>query len=132
MSIPVKEAAASFQREKVDILSALHFADKAKTPLVVGQYQSYRTANEQVANSHTETFAAMTLFIDRVDWYNVPVFIRTGKKLSKRRTEVLIEFKKLPFQKSELEPNRLILNIQTIRKWCCLCETVIPSGRFTL
>jgi len=116
MSIPVKEAASSFQREKVDILSALHFADKTKTPLVVGQYQSYRSVSEQVANSTTETFAALTLSIDRVDWYNVPVFIRTGKKLSKRRTEVVIEFKKLPFQKPELEPNRLILNIQPEEK----------------
>lgn len=116
MAIPVKETAESFQREKENILSALHFADKKKNSLVVGQYHSYQKESEQVANSQTETFAALTLFIDKLDWYNVPIFIRTGKKLAKRRTEVVIEFKKLPFQKENLEPNRLILNIQPEEK----------------
>ncbi len=112
MTIPVKEAPESFQREKLGILSALHFAKEDKTPLVVGQYASYRSQDMQVANSVTETFAACTLFIDKLDWYKVPVFIRTGKRLSKRRTEIVIEFKKLPFQKQDLEPNRLVINIQ--------------------
>ncbi|MBI4836538.1 MAG: glucose-6-phosphate dehydrogenase [Candidatus Abawacabacteria bacterium] len=112
MSIPVKESALSFQREKNNVLASLHFADKIRNPLCIGQYASYRQEAEQVKNSTTETFAAMTLFIDQVHWYNVPIFIRTGKKMAKKRTEVVIEFKKLPFQKADLPPNRLILNIQ--------------------
>lgn len=112
MSIPVKESARSFQREKLGILSALHFAREEPQQLVVGQYASYQSQGENVAQSQTETFAAMTLFIDKLDWHHVPVFIRTGKKLSKRKTEVVVEFKKLAFQDQSLEPNRLIINIQ--------------------
>ncbi len=111
MSIPVKESAESFQREKTSILSSLHFPDKGPNSLVIGQYKSY-SKEGNIAKSKTETFAAMRLYIDQLNWYNVPIFLRTGKRMKKKRTEVVIEFKKLPFQRSDLAPNRLVLNIQ--------------------
>src|SRR5262249_34569320 len=68
--------------------------------------------------SKTETFAAMKLFIDNFRWEGVPIYLRSGKSLWKKGTEVVIEFKKSPegiFRGTEitrLEPNRLIFHVQ--------------------
>jgi len=109
MSIPLTESAESFQREKYAILSALSFSPK-KENLLLGQYASYRKIPGVKKNSRTETFMAVKLKIDRESWYGVPIFIRTGKKLSQRATYIAVEFKKMPFQK-EIESNRLIFEL---------------------
>src|SRR6266849_7247610 len=65
--------------------------------------------------SKTETFVAGRLLIDNWRWAGVPFYIRTGKRLAKRSTEIMIEFRRAPhivFREREIEPNRLELNIQ--------------------
>jgi len=65
--------------------------------------------------SKTETFVAGKLLIDNWRWAGVPFYLRTGKRLAKRTTEIMIEFRRAPhmvFREREVEPNRLILNIQ--------------------
>lgn len=77
------------------------------------------TDEERVApNSTTETYVAMKLLIDNWRWADVPFYLRTGKRLKKRVTEIAIQFKKAPsimFQKTrteELSPNLLVIHIQ--------------------
>ncbi len=115
MNMPLNPTVESIQREKNNILSALeHSGDKKD--LVFGQYESYRACEEVPAMSQTDTFAAMKLHINRREWYDVPVFIRTGKALSERVTRVVIEFEKMPFQDRETPTNRLIFEAKPFEK----------------
>ncbi len=115
MSIPITENFYSIHREKYSILSALQFI-KSKKNIVLGQYKSYHGEKDIPKNSHTETFAALRLFIDRESWYKVPIYIRTGKKMDKKDTCAVIEIKKFAFQPKEEQPNRLIIELQPDEK----------------
>lgn len=110
MSIPITADAKSFHREKHAILSALDFSARSEN-IYLGQYEGYKDILGVKENSKTETYFATKLKIDRESWYGVPIFIRTGKRMKKKTTSVVIEFKKLPFQK-DIEPNRLIFELQ--------------------
>jgi glucose-6-phosphate 1-dehydrogenase len=75
--------------------------------VVRGQYQGYRQEAGVAPDSQVETFAAVKLFIDSWRWADVPFYIRTGKDLPVRATEILVELKNPPqtvFQ--EVEPPR--------------------------
>jgi glucose-6-phosphate 1-dehydrogenase len=80
-------------------------SDKVSERVVRGQYSGYR---EEVDNpgSNTETFAAVTLFIENKRWKGVPIKLMTGKALDERRTEVRINFK------GDGSSNRLVFRIQ--------------------
>jgi len=111
MSIPVNKDAKSLQREKHNILSAIDCPCDSDN-IVLGQYTGYKKTNGVRKGSKTETFAAMRLFIDREDWYDVPIYIRTGKNLHEKHTYVVIELKKFPFQEDDEEPNRIVFELQ--------------------
>ena len=75
----------------------------------------YRQEPGVSPTSRTETFVAAQLLIDNWRWAGVPFYLRTGKRLAKRSTEIVIEFRRAPhmvFRERDLEPNRLVLNIQ--------------------
>ncbi len=114
MSIPISEDAESFQREKYAILSALKFAPDPDN-IFLGQYKSYKKLDGVKKDSKTETFMSAKIKIDRESWYGVPIFIRTGKQLQRKATYIVVEFKKMRFQK-DMEPNRLILELQPNEK----------------
>lgn len=61
--------------------------------LVLGQYKGYRQEDKVDANSSTETFVAMKLFVDNERWQDVPFYLRTGKKLKTREIEIIVQFK---------------------------------------
>jgi len=115
MSIPISESASSLQREKFSILSAVKVHPEKNT-MVIGQYASYKKENGVKKGSKTETFAAIRLMIDQEAWYHVPIFIRTGKKLHKKQTYIVIEFKKFQFQNKEEAPNLLVIQISPDEK----------------
>ncbi len=79
---------------------------------------SYRTEPDVAPDSSTETFAALKLRIDNWRWADVPFYLRTGKRLHKRTTEIAIQFKRAPFHLfrdtpvEKLETNRLVIYIQ--------------------
>jgi glucose-6-phosphate 1-dehydrogenase len=79
---------------------------------------AYRDESKVDPASTTETFVAMKLFIDNWRWADVPFYLRTGKRLPKRVTEIGIQFKRAPFilfrqtAIQQLAPNRLSLRIQ--------------------
>src|SRR5688572_16849107 len=120
MEPPISFAAEDIRDEKVKVLHAVlppASADVAHD-VVRAQYVDYtQEANVDVA-SRTETFVAMRLFIDNWRWAGVPMYLRTGKKLPRRMTEVVVQFKCAPlmlFRETPvhaLNPNRLVLRIQ--------------------
>lgn len=87
---------------------------------LIGETQvcAYQMEDKVAKNSSTPTYVAMKLEIDNWRWANVPFYIRTGKRLKKRVTEIAIQFKKAPSmmfqhtQTEELSANLLILHIQ--------------------
>ncbi len=108
MNIPNHRNAASLQREKGNILEAIDCPCNAPN-VVLGQYASYKKSKGVAPKSKTETFAAVRLFLDSQQWYNVPIYIRTGKQLDKKHTYAVIELKKFPFQGDNEAPNRIII-----------------------
>ena len=86
--------------------------------VVCGQYQEYET--ELGRPSNTETYVAMKLAIENWRWAGVPFYIRTGKQLARRASEIVITFKQRPhdiFRRNgngaiDSQPNRLIIRLQ--------------------
>jgi glucose-6-phosphate 1-dehydrogenase len=121
----------AIRNEKVKVLESVRLmrASEISSYAVRGQYgpgekpdgtklAGYRQETNVDPHSKTETFAALKLFIDNWRWEGVPIYLRSGKSLWKKGTEVVIEFKKSPQATfrgtdiTELEPNRLIFHIQ--------------------
>ena len=104
MEAPITFGAEHLRNEKVKVLQALHVIDARS--VVRGQYAAgaidgepvvaYREEPGVSATSTTETFAAMRLHIDSWRWSGVPFFLRTGKRLARRDTRVVITFKDAP------------------------------------
>ena len=102
--------------EKLRVLKSLRALDNKD--MQTGQYQSYE--NELGKVSSTETFISLKVDIDNWRWAGVPFYVRTGKKLSTRASEIIITFKKKPHDifskikegKEEDAPNRLIIRVQ--------------------
>jgi glucose-6-phosphate 1-dehydrogenase len=131
MEPPLAVDGRSVRNEKVKVLNAVRLFDDDEVPLATarGQYDGGWVAGEEVpayrkeegvpGSSQTETFAALRLFLDSWRWAGVPFYLRTGKRLPKRSTEIAIFFKPAPqllFQdfldEPHLEPNVLSMRIQ--------------------
>ncbi len=120
MEPPVSWDADAIRDEKVKVFRA---ARRWSTPecgstVVRGQYEGYLQEKDVDPKSPRETFVAMKLLIDNWRWADVPFYLRTGKLLAEKETEIIINFKNVPhllFAKTaveELQPNRLIIRIQ--------------------
>ena len=102
--------------EKLRVLQALRPLEESE--IQIGQYENYAQELEQ--ESKTETFVAMKVNVDNWRWAGVPFYIRTGKKLGLRASEIVITFKNRPhdiFAKNgeaaaEDYPNRLVIRVQ--------------------
>jgi glucose-6-phosphate 1-dehydrogenase len=135
ISLTAMEPPASFKSEAVrDEQAKVLHAMKAFQPdevlhnTVRGQYgegrvdgavvPAYRAESGVSPDSRTETFVAMKFAIDNWRWAGVPFYLRTGKRLAKRHTEVTIQFKKTPLQifqdtaGHKLRTNQLVIQIQ--------------------
>lgn len=130
MEPPVAFDADAIRDEKVKLLRAipLFTPEQVANNVVRGQYTSgvvgtesaegYREEKGVNPNSSTETYVALKLFIENWRWADVPFYIRTGKRLPKRSTEVTVQFKRVPHQlytpeeTKGLTPNRLTIRIQ--------------------
>ncbi len=120
MEAPVRFEADLVRDEKVKVLRAVRRmagADFARNT-VRGQYEGYRQAKGVAPDSQTATFAAIKLHIDNWRWKGVPFYLRSGKAMSCRSTQIVIQFHEPPhllFQvpaSGHVEPNRLIVQIQ--------------------
>src|SRR3712207_2310557 len=130
MEPPVAFDAESVRAEKVKVLKAVRPIpeDEVDENAVRGQYTAgwvwgdevpgYREEEEVDPESVTETYVALRLFVDNWRWAGVPFFLRAGKRMPKKATEIAIQFHSSPHtpfahQDTEsLEPNVLVVRVQ--------------------
>lgn len=130
MEPPISFDANAVRDKKAEVLQAIHPLDpeEALSNAVRGQYdagtvqgeevQAYRSEQDVASDSTTETFVACKLNIDNWRWAGVPFYLRTGKRMKRRRTEIAIRFHQAPYSLfrgthvEKLHPNWLILRIQ--------------------
>ncbi len=91
MEPPASFNADALRNEKVKLLSAIRPIDLRET--VRAQYEGYRDIEDVAPDSQTPTFAALKLHIDNWRWQGVPFYLRSGKALARKVSEVIVEFK---------------------------------------
>ena len=94
MEPPASGSADALRDEKIKILNAIQPLDESH--IVRGQFRGYQDEPGVADDSQTETFAAVKLFVDSWRWADVPFYVRAGKHLPAKVTEVLVEFKHPP------------------------------------
>jgi glucose-6-phosphate 1-dehydrogenase len=128
MEEPVSFNPSALQTEKIKVLSATQLAEPLDETTSRGQYTGGWQGGEKVvgllgeegfaADSTTETFAAITLEVDTRRWAGVPFYLRTGKRLGRRVTEIALVFKRAPFlpfdptMTDELGTNAMVIRVQ--------------------
>ncbi len=128
MEPPADAGADSVRDEKVKVLKALRQVSRgtAQVKSVRGQYREGVVegkhvkgyAEERGGETETETFVAIRADIDNWRWAGVPFYLRTGKRLPERRTQIAIQFKSLPHNifgaaaQADLVANRLVIDLQ--------------------
>jgi glucose-6-phosphate 1-dehydrogenase len=136
MEPPTSFGAEDIRDEKNKVFRALRSVEGSDVAshVVAGQYQGYRQEEGVAKDSRTPTYVAMKLNVDSWRWKGVPFFLRAGKKLAKRLTEVSIHFKQVPisiFSTSEacqrLQPNVLRLRIQPEEGIALSFESKMPG-----
>ncbi|MDX1931096.1 MAG: glucose-6-phosphate dehydrogenase [Capsulimonadales bacterium] len=120
MEPPVSLDANAVRDEKVKVLRAIRSIarEDVSTSTVRGQYAGYRQENGVKPDSLTETYAAMRLFVDNWRWGGTPFYIRAGKAMPRRVTEVAVQFRSIPqvlfarMKREDVQPNVLAIRIQ--------------------
>ncbi|MGB9680144.1 MAG: glucose-6-phosphate dehydrogenase [Thermoanaerobacteraceae bacterium] len=119
MEPPVNLNTESIRDEKVKVLKSIEMftPEIVEKNVVRGQYIGYKEEEHVSFDSNTETFVALKLHIENFRWAGVPFYIRTGKKMPEKSTEIIVQFKPLPgvlyFKEyGNLMPNLLIIRIQ--------------------
>jgi glucose-6-phosphate 1-dehydrogenase len=127
MEPPAHYNAADVRDEKVKVLRSLRPVDRATaaTHSVIGQYGGGAVggrivpgyAEELGSASNTETFVALKVNVDNWRWKGVPFYLRTGKRLPTRESEIFIQFRQVPHSIFEtrgavVQPNKLVIRLQ--------------------
>ena len=123
MEPPAHFDATAVRDEKVKVLRALRPVKASET--VIGQYRAGAISGQAVPgydeelgkDSDTETFVALKAHVDNWRWKGVPFYLRHGKRLPERVTEIVVQFRCIPFsifeeRGAKTKPNRLVIGIQ--------------------
>jgi glucose-6-phosphate 1-dehydrogenase len=140
MEAPVKYGADAIRNEKVKVLEAVRplSPEAVATDSFRGQYQRYKSASGVSPNSRTATFAALKLWIDNWRWQGVPFYLRSGKAMSCRTTQIVIQFREPPQKlfadspRSLCESNRLIVQVQPAEGVQLHFQTKVPDAGMKL
>jgi glucose-6-phosphate 1-dehydrogenase len=145
MEPPIRFDAHSVRAEKADVLAAIQPQSEieALRNSVRGQYlggkigdkdiADYRAIEDVAPGSTTETYVALKLIIDNWRWAGVPFYLRTGKALGVKRTEVAIKFKQAPFAMfnctpvEELAQNYLVIGVAPNEGIALQFNTKVPG-----
>ncbi|GBG94569.1 glucose-6-phosphate 1-dehydrogenase [Ligilactobacillus salitolerans] len=122
MNAPTMYTDADIRKEKISALKALRVYDQAgvKQNFVFGQYgagngqAAYREENQVAPDSKTETFVAGKIFVDNMSMAGVPIYVRTGKRLTTKNTQIDVVFKNAPyniFGEDQLKRNILTFKV---------------------
>lgn len=150
MEPPVAFRADAVRTEKVKVLDAIRpfTADEAARYAVPGQYgegsigkdpvPGYREEPRVAARSRTPTYAAVRLMIDTWRWQGVPFFLRSGKRMPRRATEIAIQFRRPPLlmfpqtEGKDISPNVLAFRIQPDEGISLCFEVKVPDHDFRM
>ncbi|MDR0705101.1 MAG: glucose-6-phosphate dehydrogenase [Planctomycetaceae bacterium] len=121
MEPPARFDAKAIRDEKVKVLQSIRPMTEEETlqNSVRGQYRNYRDESGVAKDSQTATYGAIRLFIDNWRWKDVPIFLRSGKGMACRSTQIVINFRQPPHSMFSdkasnlpLHGNRLLLQLQ--------------------
>ncbi len=150
MEPPTTFEAEAVRTEKAKVIQAIKPMDRMRSirDVVRGQYAAGRVGEQDVSgyrqepdvarDSVTETYVAMRLKIDNFRWAGVPFYIRTGKRMTVRRTEIAIHFKQAPYAMfrdtpvSKLTPNIMVLHIQPSEGITLNLSAKVPGPKLQL
>jgi glucose-6-phosphate 1-dehydrogenase len=150
MEPPIRFDAHSVRAEKADVLAAIQTQseEEALRNSVRGQYlggivngveiPDYRKTEDVKPDSTTETYVALKLAIDNWRWAGVPFYLRTGKALGLKRTEVAIKFKQAPFAMfnctsvDALAENYLVISVEPTEGIALQFNTKVPGPTITI
>jgi glucose-6-phosphate 1-dehydrogenase len=150
MEPPIRFDAQSVRTEKADVLAAIQIQteEEALRNSVRGQYlggiidgieiPDYRKTEDVKPDSTTETYVALKLIIDNWRWAGVPFYLRTGKALGIKRTEVAIKFKQAPFTMFHCTPvdtlseNYLVIAVEPNEGIALRFNTKVPGPTITI
>jgi glucose-6-phosphate 1-dehydrogenase len=147
MEAPTDLGADSIRDEKVKVVRSLRrfTQDEIATAVVRGQYAEgaingktvagYRAEKNVDPKSVTETFVALRLNMDNWRWWNVPIYMRVGKRLPKSGTDISVHFKKAPlvlFNKESTEQNVLVIRIQPDEGISLRMQAKMPGTSFRI
>lgn len=147
MEPPAAFNADGVRNEKVKVLQAIHPMEPSEVNqlTVRGQYANYKSEEGVAPDSKTETYVALKMMIDNWRWADVPFYLRTGKSLSRRVTEVTIQFRQPPLMlfahqdhdghegpEDVMEPNLLTIRVQPDEGISLRVGLKPPGGTFAL
>src|SRR5439155_1798371 len=150
MEAPVSFNADEIRDKKVAVLHALRpFShDEVQSSTVRGQYgrgtiegkrvRGYREEQDVAPDSHTESYAALKLFLDNWRWQDVPFYLRAGKRMARRVTEIVVHFRPVPHRLfpsdavSDWQPTRVIMCIQPDEGIVLRCYAKQPGSLMRL
>lgn len=150
MEPPVSFEASPIHDEKIKLLRSIRpfTLDEWNSPFVRGQYgqgtvggseaPAYRAEHGVAPGSNTETFVAARLFVDNWRWKDVPFYLRTGKRLARKKTEIAVTFKQVPHSLfgsvglDEMPPNVLVFKIQPAEGMSLLFQAKRPGSKICM
>lgn len=140
MEAPVRYEADAVRGEKVKVLQAIRplTAESVAKDTLRGRYASYPQTDGVAPDSKTATFAAVKLWIDNWRWQGVPFYLRSGKSMSCRTTQIVVQFREPPYMlfpdgpKNASESNRLIIQVQPAEGIQLHFETKVPDAGMRL
>jgi glucose-6-phosphate 1-dehydrogenase len=137
MELPATFAADDVRDEKLKLLRSVR--SLGGDDAVYGQYRGYRDEQGVAPGSRTPTYTALRLHVDNWRWQGVPFYIRAGKRLARRTTEVSVHFQQIPFCLfgSEevcqlIEPNVLVMRIQPDEGIALKIASKVPGDDLTV
>ena len=108
MEPPSALDADSLRNHKVEVLRAIRRWSPAETAqnVALGQYEGYLSEKGVAPDSATATYAALRLYVDNWRWQGVPFYLRTGKSMAEKVTEILIQFRRPPHMLFDAGPGQ--------------------------
>jgi len=136
MEAPARFEADSIRDEKVKVLRSVRLMkpEEVCNDTIRGQYRKYRDEQGVPADSETATFGAIKLHIDNWRWQDVPFLLRSGKAMSCRTTQIVIQFRAAPHMMFEggpraaFESNRLVIQVQPAEGIQLHFQTKVPDA----
>ena len=136
MEAPVRYQADPVRDEKVKVLEAIRpmRAEQVHRNTVRGQYRGYATTPGVAPASQTATFSAVKLWVDNWRWQGVPFYLRSGKAMSCRTTQIVVQFREPPHMlfpdgpRNAKESNRLVIQVQPAEGIQLHFQTKVPDA----